>query len=126
MQKRSKAIKVKGTYMKKTIALITILAVLLCSCTVKITKNEDISQKDAETEDMGPLISALEERIGQLGGYIENREVYNGSTYAQRRYRRADLTIRIPADKVDGFVDHVGDLSNIVSSSDSVGDILLE
>lgn len=38
--------------MKKTIALITILAVLLCSCTVKITKNGDISQKDAETEDI--------------------------------------------------------------------------
>ena len=81
---------------------------------------------DAETEDMGPLISALEERIGQLGGYIENREVYNGSTYAQRRYRRADLTIRIPADKVDGFVDHVGDLSNIVSSNESVEDITLQ
>ena len=38
--------------MKKTIALITIIAVLLCSCTVKITKNGDISQKDAETEDI--------------------------------------------------------------------------
>ena len=49
--------------MKKTIALITILAVLLCSCTVKITKNGDISQKDAETEDI---------HTGENGDIAEN------------------------------------------------------
>ena len=35
---------------------------------------------DAETEDMDPLLASLEKKIRELGGYVENREVYNGST----------------------------------------------
>lgn len=81
---------------------------------------------DAETEDMDPLLASLESKIRELDGYVENREVYNGSSYSQRRYRRAMLTIRIPADKVDGFVEHVGGMSNVVSSNESVEDITLQ
>ena len=34
----------------------------------------------AETEELETLLTALEEKITELGGYVENREVYNGST----------------------------------------------
>lgn len=80
---------------------------------------------DAETEDLEVLLTALEEKIGQLGGYVEKREVYNGSAYATRRYRHADLTIRIPADKVDSFVEHVSGVSNVVSSNENIEDVTL-
>jgi len=80
---------------------------------------------DAETEELETLLTALEEKIGQLGGYVESREVYNGSAYATRRYRHADLTVRIPAEKVDGFVEHVSGVSNVVSSREDIDDVTL-
>ena len=80
---------------------------------------------DAETEDLEILLTALEEKIAELGGYVESREVYNGSTYSDRRYRHGDLTIRIPADKVDGFVAHVSGVSNVVSSREDIDDVTL-
>lgn len=81
---------------------------------------------EAETEALDDMLSALDGKITELGGYVENREVYNGSTYAQRRYRNASLTIRIPTETVSGFVEHVSGISNIVSSNESVEDITLQ
>lgn len=79
----------------------------------------------AETEELETLLTAMEEKIAELGGYVESREVYNGSAYATRRYRHADLTIRIPADKVDSFVEHVSGVSNVVSSNENIEDVTL-
>ena len=80
---------------------------------------------NAETEELETLLTALEEKIAELGGYVESREVYNGSAYATRRYRHADLVIRIPAEKVDGFVEHVSGVSNVVSSREDIDDVTL-
>ena len=79
----------------------------------------------AETEELDTLLTALDKKIAELDGYVETREVYNGSTYASRRYRHADLTIRIPAENVDGFVEHVKGASNVVSSNESIDDVTL-
>lgn len=81
---------------------------------------------DAETEDLDTLLQDLDQRITALGGYAEAREIRNGGTYSQRRYRYASLTIRIPADQADSFVQHVGTQSNIVSSTESVEDVTLQ
>lgn len=81
---------------------------------------------DAETEALDELLRQLDGKIAELGGYVENREVYNGSTYSQRRYRSASMTIRIPAEQVDSFVEHVDGTSNIVSSNESIEDITLQ
>ena len=75
---------------------------------------------NAETDNLQDLLPQLTEKVAELGGYVESREVYNGSTYSSRRYRNADLTIRIPADKVDGFVAHVSGVSNVVSSRENI------
>ena len=80
---------------------------------------------DAETEEIETLLEGLNAKVSELGGYVQNREIYNGSTYSNRRYRHADLTIRIPAEKVDGFVAHVSGVSNVVSSNESIDDVTL-
>ena len=81
---------------------------------------------DAETEDMSPLLEQLEQQIASLGGYIESQNLQNGSKYSgSRRYRYAELTIRIPADKLDGFVEQVADASNIVSKRQTAENITL-
>lgn len=78
---------------------------------------------EAETEDLNTLLGALEEKLAALAGYIQAREVYNGSTYSDRRYRHADLTLRIPAESLNNFVDHVEEQSNVVTSSETIDDV---
>lgn len=80
---------------------------------------------DAETEELEPLLESLNEKITALGGYVESRNIYNGSTYSSRRYRHANLTVRIPAEQLDGFVAHVGGVSNVISSDEQIDDVTL-
>ena len=80
---------------------------------------------DAETEDLEALLGELTKQISALDGYIENQELYNGSSYASYRSRSANLTIRIPADKMDAFIGQVKDVSNVVSYNESQEDVTL-
>ena len=80
---------------------------------------------DAETEDLDALLSQVDERIKELGGYCESRDIYNGSASSARRYRRATLTVRIPAAQLDQFVDHVSGASNVTSTNETSDDITL-
>lgn len=80
---------------------------------------------DAETEDLEALLGELTKQIGMLDGYIENQELYNGSSYSSYRHRSANLTIRIPADKLDDFIGQVKDVSNVVSYNESQEDVTL-
>ena len=79
---------------------------------------------DAETEDMDALLTDVESRIAQLGGYVENRNVYNGKT-TKRDNRRASLTIRIPADQLDQFVSQVSGISNVLTHNENTKDVTL-
>lgn len=80
---------------------------------------------DVETEDLDTVLQQVDGRIAELGGYIEASNVQNGSAYSGKRYRSANLTVRIPAKDLDSFIDKVGQVSNIVSSRKSVEDITL-
>ena len=80
---------------------------------------------EAQTEEMDPLLASINQKINQLGGYIEAQNIYNGSAYASYRYRYANLTIRIPADKLDQFISHVAENSNVVSESTTTENITL-
>ena len=79
----------------------------------------------AETENLDELLTAIAARVAELGGYVENQRVYNGSAYASYRSRSASMTIRIPAEKLDGFVDHMDQNSNIVSRYAYIDDVTL-
>ena len=57
---------------------------------------------------------------------MENREVYTGSRYSSYRSdRNANLTVRIPKDKLDEFVSHVENESNVTSSNETSDDVTL-
>ena len=81
---------------------------------------------EAETEDMDTLLAKLEERVNELSGYVEARNIYNGSAYHSRRYRNANLTVRVPAGSLDAFVDHVSQTSNITSNRETTEDVTLQ
>lgn len=80
---------------------------------------------DAETEDLEALLAALTEQITGLNGYVENQEIYNGSSYSSYRYRSASLTVRIPAENLDSFVAEVRGISNVVTYNESAEDVTL-
>ena len=80
---------------------------------------------DAETEDLEALLVQLQAQISAADGYIESQDLYNGSSYSNYRNRNANLTIRIPADKLDGFVVQLKDASNVVNYSESQEDVTL-
>ena len=80
----------------------------------------------AETDDLDALTAALDGKIAALQGYVENQNIYNGSSYQNgRRYRSANLTIRIPADQVDAFTQDMDGIANVVRKSRSVEDVTL-
>lgn len=81
---------------------------------------------NAETEAMDILMANVEQRVAELGGYIEGREVYNGSSYNASRTRYANLTIRIPAERMDGFMETVAEISNITSNRETAEDVTLD
>lgn len=80
---------------------------------------------EAETNDMDALLGELDSRIRQLGGYVENKSTRNGSSTSTRKYRYADMTIRIPADRLDEFVTHLNGQTNVVNYKESADDITL-
>lgn len=78
----------------------------------------------AETNDMDGFLPQIQQRVSELGGYVESQEVYNGSAGSSRS-RYANFVIRIPAQQLDQFVSQVSDVSNIVSKSETTEDVTL-
>ena len=81
---------------------------------------------EAETEDLTALTDALTARIAGLGGYVESKNLRNGSAYSGYIRRTLNMTVRIPAEKADEFVAQVSENSNIVSSTESIDDVTLQ
>lgn len=79
---------------------------------------------NAETDNLDSALEAVNQQIGALNGYVESQNITN-SSYSSNRRRSASLTVRIPADQVDAFVQEVGSLTNVVSQSRNVQDITL-
>lgn len=92
-----------------------------------------------ETLEFDNLLSYVEERTNEYGGYIESLDVYNGSNYfyyddyysdyySGRGYssdRSASMTIRIPKDQMDSFLSEVAEHSNITNRSEKEQDVTL-
>lgn len=81
---------------------------------------------NVETDDLDVLMADLDQKINSLGGYVEDQNIHNGSNYSSRRYRSANLTIRIPDEKVDQFTSEISGLANVVSQNLRREDITLK
>lgn len=81
---------------------------------------------DVETREYDKLLTAVENKVSELGGYIESLDAYNGSVYnSYRSTRNANLTIRIPKERLDDFLNTVSDLGNVTNRSENVQDVTL-
>lgn len=95
---------------------------------VSLPENRKLIQTvtmDVETDNLDTVLQQIDGRIAELGGYVESSNIHNGSAYSGRRYRSANLTVRIPAKDLGAFVDKVGEVSNVVSTQKTVEDVTL-
>lgn len=93
----------------------------------KLIKTVDIT---AETEEFDTLVPGLQKQVEALGGYIESNQVYEiGSYYVDdhmEKQRCANMTARVPKEKLDGFLEQVGEQTNVTSRSETVEDVTLQ
>ena len=80
---------------------------------------------EAETEDLDAMLVHINSKITALNGYMESQEIYNGSAYSSYRHRNASMTIRIPAENLNQFVDMVAENCNIISNYRTSEDVTL-
>lgn len=78
----------------------------------------------AETENLTDAMGLLAEKIQASGGYVENQSV-SGTAVNSGRSPSAYITVRVPAEQLDSFVEDVSGMTNVVSSSRYVEDITL-
>lgn len=88
----------------------------------KLIKTVDMS---VETREFDKLIANVNERINSLGGYAESSNI-SGNSYDSYSARTAYIVARIPANKLDFFVQGIEDESNITSRNESAEDVTLQ
>ncbi|MDK2808872.1 MAG: hypothetical protein PWP24_1609 [Clostridiales bacterium] len=94
------------------------------SSTQKLIKNVYMT---AETKEFDTLLNSLTQKIEELGGYVESSDV-SGNSYSYDSMRYANLTIRIPAEKLNAFVTDVtnNENANVTSKTENVQDVTLQ
>lgn len=80
---------------------------------------------EAETLEFDAFVQELSNRVDGIGGYVERSSV-SGNGYNYDRYRYANMTLRIPSEKLDSFITGISELCNIVYKDESVEDITLK
>lgn len=78
----------------------------------------------AETENLTDAMGLLAEKIQASGGYVESQSV-SGTAVNSGRSPSAYITVRVPAEQLNSFVEDVSGMTNVVSSSRYVEDITL-
>lgn len=85
----------------------------------KLIRNLNLS---LETMKFDELQTLIEQKVNELGGYIESSTV-DGTSDSSNRY--SYLTIRIPSDQLDAFEDVLGSSATVLSKSSTVQDVTL-
>ena len=81
---------------------------------------------DAQTTSMDGVMSWLENRVAELGGYFEQKSIRrSGSRDDGSYYRYADMMIRVPADQLDGFLAQIGENAVVTSTSEETENVTL-
>lgn len=83
---------------------------------------------NVETNAFDQLLNTLTAQIAELGGYVEQSSISGSSLNYQNEPtpRYASLTIRLPIDRVDGFITTVSENGNVTNKSESTQDVTLQ
>ena len=81
---------------------------------------------DIQTKEFDEVLEGIQAKVQELGGYIEQSSIDSGSSYYSNYNRYSYMTVRIPSDKLDGFIQNVKDTANVTNISESADDITLK
>ena len=77
-----------------------------------------------ETKEIEQAVKSIEALAGELGGYIQSSEINGKSEYSSYpTERKAYFTVRVPADKLNGYIDTISEKYNVTSKNTSSQDI---
>ncbi len=83
---------------------------------------------NAETKTFDETLVSIESKVSELGGYIESIDTNNGSydySYSYSTTKTSDMRIRIPAERLEGFLECVNSSCNVTKYSKSEEDVTL-
>ncbi len=82
---------------------------------------------NGETKDFDSALETIKSKISENGGYVESSNLSGGKSLYNNRNsaRQGNFVIRIPAEKLDIFLDSAKGVLNITSSSESTEDVTL-
>lgn len=80
---------------------------------------------EMQTREFDALIDGLSTKVSEMGGYIESSSI-GGNSYYYESTRSAYFTVRVPSDRLDEFVEVVGELGNVTRKNESVEDVTLQ
>ncbi len=87
----------------------------------KLIKNVYMSIQTKKYDD---FVSSLKAMITESGGYVQSSEMYDdGNRYSSRR---ADFEVRIPAEKLDMFVDGVKGEATVTHYNEKLEDVTIQ
>ena len=89
----------------------------------KLIKNVNMS---VETQEFNAVLSTVRNKVISLGGYIESMDIGENGYSITDTTHYANITARIPADQLDGFVENVETITNMISKSETVQDVTLQ
>lgn len=81
---------------------------------------------DIQTKEFDEVLEGIQNKVQQLGGYMEQSSIDSGSAYYTNYNRYSNMTVRIPSDKLDQFVDNIKETANVTNISESTEDITLQ
>ncbi len=81
---------------------------------------------EMETKEFDPCLSAVYESISAAGGYVEASDIRGGASYGRYYTRRASLTVRVPAERLEEFTQGVSTLGNLLSRTENASDVTSE
>ena len=82
---------------------------------------------NVEARDFDGVLSQITDKVGELGGYVESSDVgVSVDSYGGSQQRHADIRARIPADRLDRFVETVESAGNVTSKQEQVTDVTLQ
>lgn len=84
----------------------------------KLIRTVDLSLR---TETFEQDVEGIQQLLNQCGGYIEN--LYQQGEASSRYGRSASLTMRVPSDKLDAFVEGVSGYGRVTSRSETTEDM---
>lgn len=89
----------------------------------KLIRNVGLS---VETTSFDDMLRDIQQTVTAAGGYIENSSISGNSMFREYDRRSANLTARVPSDKLDSFVEHVSANGNITNQWENVEDVTLQ